>query len=474
MSGVDVVARSWSWRYATRQTASPRGISLQVASGEAILLAGPSGSGKSTFLAALAGVLGDDQGAHSGLLSVGNDPPLAGLGIAGLVLQDPESQTIRETVGDDVAFGCESLGVPRAEIWFRVEHALEAVGLNLPPDHPTHRLSGGEKQRLAIAGVLAMGPRLLLLDEPTANLDPDGARAVVRAVAAVKKETGCTLVVVDHNTHFWSDVLDRVVTLNRDGTMASESAILPMSSRLPPHPVPSVNGGNLVMSTSRLVVGRPGGPRLSVNDMSWRSGKVSALIGPNGSGKTTLALTLGGLLPPLGGGVLPGDALVNGLSQRVTNKPWKWPARCLARRIGNVFQSPEAQFVRASVRDELLLGLRLAGLRGRDAISAMSAVLERLRLAHIPDAHPATLSGGEQRRLSLAAVLASRPTFVVADEPTFGQDDATWLEVVTMLREAADGGAAVVVATHDTELTATADHCEVLGPVAALSTREAS
>ncbi len=140
-----------------------------------MLLLGPSGSGKSTLLHALAGVLGgDDEGEHSGELTVDGVAPDAARGHAGLVLQDPESQTVMARVGDDVAFGCENLGVPRAEIWERVPAALDAVGLTVPLSHPTAELSGGQKQRLALAGALAMRPGLLLLDEPTANLDPAG------------------------------------------------------------------------------------------------------------------------------------------------------------------------------------------------------------------------------------------------------------------------------------------------------------
>jgi energy-coupling factor transport system ATP-binding protein len=178
---VRVEARGWGWRHAGRIRWALDGIDLRIAPGERVLLLGPSGSGKSTLLHALAGVHGgEDEGEQRGSLLVDGADAGAVRGRAGLVLQDPDSQVILARVGDDVAFGCENLGVPRDEIWQRVPEALDAVGLDLPLDHPTSALSGGQKQRLALASALAMRPGLLVLDEPTANLDPAGV-AEVRA-----------------------------------------------------------------------------------------------------------------------------------------------------------------------------------------------------------------------------------------------------------------------------------------------------
>jgi len=151
-----VQARGWGWRHAGRRARALHDLDLTLEPGERVLLLGPSGSGKSTLLAALAGILdGDDEGESVGTLTVDGRDPRAVRGAAGLVLQDPESQVIMARVGDDVAFGCENLGVPRDEIWHRVREALDAVGLALPLDHPTEALSGGQKQRLALAGALA-------------------------------------------------------------------------------------------------------------------------------------------------------------------------------------------------------------------------------------------------------------------------------------------------------------------------------
>ena len=176
-----------------------------------MLLLGASGAGKSTLLHALAGVLADDEGDREGTMLIDGQRPAPGR--AGLVLQDPDSQLILARVGDDVAFGCENLGVPRDETWRRVRESLEFVGLSVPLDRSTTALSGGQKQRLALAGVLAMRPGLILLDEPTANLDPGGVTDVRDAVARVANDTGATLVVIEHRVAVWQHVVDRVVVL---------------------------------------------------------------------------------------------------------------------------------------------------------------------------------------------------------------------------------------------------------------------
>ncbi|HEX5859073.1 MAG TPA: ABC transporter ATP-binding protein, partial [Microbacterium sp.] len=181
-----VDARGWGWRHAGRRAWAVRDATFRIEPGERVLLLGASGSGKSTLVHGLAGVLGGhEEGESAGELLVDGRPPAQARGRAGLVLQDPDAQVILARVGDDVAFGCENLGVPRDEIWPRVRRALDAVGLDVALDRPTKALSGGQKQRLALAGVIAMRPGVILLDEPTANLDPAGVTEVRDAVARV-------------------------------------------------------------------------------------------------------------------------------------------------------------------------------------------------------------------------------------------------------------------------------------------------
>ena len=213
-----ITARGFGWTHAGRTQPALADIDLVIEPGERVLLCGDSGSGKSTFLAAIAGVLGsDEEGTRAGEILLEDstgavEEPGHSIPV-GLVLQDPDSQVISARVGDDIAFGCENLAYPREEIWRRVAAAKDLVGPFVDMDFPTGRLSGGQKQRLALAGVIAMGAGVVLLDEPTANLDPAGARDVVRAVSALVEETGATLVVVEHQHTAWEGVLDRAVEL---------------------------------------------------------------------------------------------------------------------------------------------------------------------------------------------------------------------------------------------------------------------
>jgi energy-coupling factor transport system ATP-binding protein len=429
--------------------------------GERVLLLGASGAGKSTLLHALAGVLGGEEaGEEAGRLRLDGLDPRSARGRAGLVLQDPDSQVILARIGDDVAFGCENLGVARDEIWPRVGAALDAVGLPLPLDHPTEQLSGGQQQRLALAGVLAMQPGLLLLDEPTANLDPDGVREVRDAVDRVLQRTGATFVVVEHRVATWLPLVDRVVVLGPDGVLADGPAeqVLATAGRalaasgiwvpqhppaVPPHQPPSRTGS--LLSTHDLSVGRRGRAVRTGLDLELAAGVSVAVTGPNGSGKSTLALTVAGLLPPVAGRVRAHPLLAAGAGER----PHAWRSRQLVTRVGVVFQEPEHQFLTSTVQAELEVGLKVTRRLDRDGRARVDELLERLRLSRLARANPFTLSGGEKRRLSVATVLVTSPTLLVLDEPTFGQDALTWAELVRLLADLLEEGRTVLSVTHD-------------------------
>ncbi|MGN6428247.1 MAG: ABC transporter ATP-binding protein [Leifsonia sp.] len=482
---VAVRADDWGWRYAGRRAWAARGLSLAIEPGERVLLLGASGAGKSTLLAGLAGVLGgDDDGESEGALLLDGRSPASSRGRAGLLLQDPDAQVILARVGDDVAFACENLGVPREEIWRRVGGALAAVGLELPLGHSTAQLSGGQKQRLALAGLLAMRPGLLLLDEPTANLDPEGVLEVRDAVAAAVAATGATLVVVEHRVAVWRDLVDRVIVLDADGGVLADGApdrvLADAAGRLreggvwlPDTPVPaapSVTEGERLLAARDLAIGR--GPGISRRrsarataraaerarahalpvriDAEVAEGAAVALTGRNGVGKSTLALTLGGLLAPLGGSLTAAPALAGAAAAQ----PALWRSTELLTRIGSVFQNPEHQFVASTVRDELSTGPRALGLAAAETDARVDELLDRLGLSVLAAANPFTLSGGQKRRLSVATALATRPRVLVLDEPTFGQDATTWLGLVGMIGELRADGHAVVSATHDAEFVA--------------------
>ena len=470
-----VEARGWGWRFASRLDWAVTDASFRIEPGERVLLLGASGAGKSTLLHALAGVLGgDDEGESRGELTIDGQSAARAAGRAGLVLQDPDSQAILARVGDDVAFGAENLGVPRDEIWRRVRESLDAVGLDVPLDRSTSALSGGQKQRLALAGVLAMRPGLILLDEPTANLDPDGVREVREAVGRVAERAGATLIVVEHRIDVWLPLVDRVIVLgsadaqNGDGKQSGGVGVLAdgapaevlgaLGARLatggvwvpgipPRHPAPPVLApGPVVLEARGLTVGRlkgvavAGPVRLDV-----RAGEVLGITGANGAGKSTLALTLAGLLPAVGGMVEASRDLAAGSQW----DPLRWTSRALLTRIGTVFQEPEHQLLATTVRGELEIGPRSLGLPDDEIARRVDDLLVRLRLDRLAEANPYTLSGGEKRRLTVAATLATRPRVIVLDEPTFGQDAVTWAELVEIIAELRDEGTAVVVVTHD-------------------------
>lgn len=458
-----VEARGWGWRHAGRRRWAIDGLDLSIAPGERVLLVGPSGSGKSTVLHALAGVNGGaEEGESVGELLIDGLHPADRRGRSGLVLQDPDSQVVLSRLGDDVAFGCENLGVERSEIWARVRDALDAVGLQLPLDHPTSRLSGGQKQRLALAGAIAMQPGLLLLDEPTANLDPAGVAEVRDAVSRVLDRTGATLVVVEHRVDVWHRLVERMVVLGRDGRVIADGrpAEVLVSARtellaagvwVPGEPL-EVGSARAVARPEdealllghELTIGRSAGrPLLAEIELAVPAGASTVLTGPNGAGKSTLALTMGGLIRPLAGRVAAAPALARGLGA----DPAGWRSRELLSRIGTVFQEPEHQFVARTVRAEL--GVALHALGAKDSAARIDPVLERLRLDHLAEANPFTLSGGEQRRLTVASVIVARPGVVILDEPTFGQDRLTWIELVRLVRELTDDGVAVLSVTHD-------------------------
>ncbi len=457
-----VHVRDYSWRHGGRKNPTLRSINLQIEQGERVLVLGQSGAGKSTLLHAIAGVLGgEDEGDEHGSITVAGRSPEQARGLVGMVLQDPDSQVISSRVGDDVAFGCENLGVERAEIWRRVPEALELVGLRLPLDHPTAELSGGQKQRLALAGVIAMGARVIVLDEPTANLDPTGVREVRDAVIAVAERTGATLIVVEHRVDIWQQHLDRTVVVGATGDIAADGPIDTVIAEhgaelaeqgvwvpgveldLPAaHTVPA--SADAALSATDLMVGwQKNQPVAGPLNLSIPAGHSTVITGDNGAGKSTLALSVAGLLRPVRGSVRVHTP------QRSVD-PHRLRSVALAQTLGYVFQDPEHQFVARTVREELLVGPRvISGNKHLKEHPRVDELLERLRLAHLAEANPFTLSGGQKRRLSVATALVAAPQVLLLDEPTFGQDRRTFTELVHLIRELADEGVAIASITHD-------------------------
>jgi energy-coupling factor transporter ATP-binding protein EcfA2 len=420
--------RGFGWRHAGRKAWAVRDVDLTIEHGERVLLLGASGAGKSTLLAALGGLLAEDSGEQEGTVSVAGD---GNRGI-GVVFQDPQTQLVMSRAGDDVAFGLENLGVPAEEIWPRVKEALHAVGFPYGLDRDTGALSGGEQQRLAIAGVLATRPGLLLLDEPTANLDPAGADLVREALRRSLDAYDATVVLVEHRVSEALPLVDRVVVLAPGGGILADGA---------PEKVFRENLADQgvwvpgVQHPRRPATKPVGATLLTSSTVDIKAGRITAIVGPNGAGKTTLALALGGLTK-------------NETVRWQAERPYKWRAKKLATRIGSVFQDPEHQFVTGRVRDELALGPRRTG----QPESIVDELLVRLRLDKLALANPYTLSGGEQRRLSVATALATAPEVLILDEPTFGQDLRTWRELANLIADLRDEGRGIALVTHDADL----------------------
>ena len=411
------------------------------------MLLGASGSGKSTLLTGLAGLL--EGGEAEGQLRVDGLDPRAAREGTGIVFQDPESSIVMARAGDEIAFGLENRCVPPAEIWPRVDEALEMVGFPYGRERPTDALSGGEQQRLALAAALALGPGLLLLDEPTANLDPAGSALVREAIRQVVGGAGLTMLLVEHRVGEAMDLVDRVVVLEAGGGVIADGPPAEVFANrgdelaaagiwVPNHPLPMAprlpsSAPAAVLAAQGAGYRFPGEPSLAVGpiDVEVRSSAALAIVGPNGSGKSTLALLLGGLLRPSTGSVAGADG----------QPIWRLPAHRLAGFIGSVFQDPEHQFLAGTVREELTLE------RGSSAKAA--ELMERLHLSVLADANPFTLSGGEKRRLSVATALVGEPSVLILDEPTFGQDRRTAVELLDLLSRQRDEGTAVCFVTHD-------------------------
>lgn len=462
---VRIEARGWGVRHAGRREWALRGLDLVVEPGERVLLLGPSGAGKSTLLTGLAGLLDPTAGVETeGTLLVDGLDPLVTRNRTGLLFQDPESQIVMGRAGDDVAFGLENRCVPAGSIWSRVDAALAAVDFPYDRFRPTHALSGGEQQRLALAGTLALRPGLLMLDEPTANLDPDGAAEIREVLARVLERLGSTMLLVEHRVDDAVALTDRVVVLEAGGGVVADgppheifreqgSQLAEAGVWVPDHPPPAPErreppAARTLVIAERVAFRYPdaGTDALAAVDLALASSEALAIVGPNGSGKSTLALLLAGLLAPRGGTVRATESLAPGRGHELLAR---WPARVLARHIGTVFQDPEHQFLASTVRDELEIGPLRAGLGAQAARRRAEELLERLRLSRLAGANPFTLSGGEKRRLSVATAIATAPALLVLDEPTFGQDRRTWGELLHLLAALRDDGRGVCFVSHD-------------------------
>jgi energy-coupling factor transport system ATP-binding protein len=499
-------------------------VSFEIAPGEVVLLLGPSGSGKSTLTLALNGLLPQAVPATvTGSIEVdGLDTqttPVAELSTrVGMVFQDPDAQLVTGTVLDEVAFGPENLRMPVADVLARAEAALRRVGLWERRAENPDRLSGGGRQRLAIACALAMGSPLLVLDEPTANLDPAGIEEVYAALGELVAAGDRAILLVEHNLDAAVGFVDRVVVLGHDGRLAADGTVdevlrgraeelhdlgvwLPVATiaalrlrragfALDPLPLtPDELRDALdaedapiatpVAETTRLVaepVEAPAGarslddrdltPLVTVRSLTLRRGRAEVLH------DVDLDIARGAFVAVVGANGAGKTSLVQALAGVVSPPKGavhvdgidvgRADVRALSSQIGFVFQNPEHQFIANTVFDEIAHGLRRQHLPDAEVRTRTEALLERFGLAGKAGSHPFLLSGGQKRRLSVGTALVAGPPVLVLDEPTFGQDRARADELLSLLAELNAEGTTIVVVTHDMQLVTDYAHRTVV------------
>ncbi|AKB54939.1 ABC transporter ATP-binding protein [Methanosarcina sp. A14] len=485
-------------------------INLELKKGEFVLLVGPSGCGKSTLVRCLNRLIPEiSGGSFSGrVLLHGQDlknEKINKLALeVGMVFQNPETQLFRMTVAEDISFGPENLGLPIIEVLSRVEKALKAVRLEKLRDHFIFTLSGGEKQRTAIGGNLAMEPEILVLDEPTSDLDPAGTQKVLELLRKLNEEKQTTLILIEHKLDSVFEIADRMLVMDKgrfifDGKpfeilcreevtlkklgihppqlteifhlleMDYEASIVPSYENVLKRlaellQVPATRqlenhrwqkpetSGSILPSEENLpfvrienLYYRPedGSEILKNINLNIKSGEFLALLGHNGAGKTTLAGHLIGFYRPSFGRIL-----LNGKDIE------RYSTAQLSKKVGYLFQNPDSQIFMDSVTKEVRFGLENMDIPKDKIEKLVDESLETMELSAYKDRHPHSLSRGQRQRLAVASILALEPDLLVLDEPTTGQDRGHIAKFLDKIKELNKLGKTVILITHDMELVA--------------------
>ena len=458
------------YTYEGSKKAALTDIQLKIQPGEFIVIAGPSGSGKSTFARSVARFIPHEyNGTFQGSVKI-NDQDTRTLSVrdiarnVSLIQQDPDSQLVTLKVLNEVAFGPENFQVPPDEIRTQLEWALNTITASNLRSRSTHSLSGGEKQKVVISSFLAIRAPILIFDEPTARLDPPTTLGVVNTLHQLNR-SGITILVVEHRIQPFLTVASRIILLNEgqihfDGTpdqlqktpqtLTGLGVVLHPSVLTQPEPqsmsvAPKstlLDVFNLTYSYPRVEEFAPSLPALKDVTFSVQPGEIIAIMGANGSGKSTLLLHLMGLLHPDTGFIqLNGENLL------------KQPVSKLAQKVGIIFQNPLHQLFTQTVWEEVLLASEHLKIPEPNvARDRAEELLEVLGLSNYRDQSPFSLSLGEQRRLTIASILLHHPQLLLLDEPFIGQDYRNVHQIMRLQQQAAENGAAILLATHDASI----------------------
>ena len=484
-----ITYQHYTYQYPNADTATLSDLTLDIPEGAFVLVMGPSGAGKSTFLRTINGLAPHFYGGVVGGKAVigGRNPvqesPRGMSDLVGMVFQDPESGFVVDVVEDELAFAMENWGIPQDMMRKRVEEALDQLQIAHLRNRPISQLSGGEKQRVAIAAVLTLHPDILVLDEPTSQLDPQAAEEVLLALRQLNEDLGLTILLSEHRLERVAHYVDYILYWPGNGQpplFGEPADILRQVPLTPPlitlgkalgweplpltikqgrkfargikdnlHPAPladptPANGRPPAISIENLWHSYPTGQEAlrGVTLRVW-PGEFMALMGRNGSGKTTLLKHLVGLLKPA-----RGQVQVLGMNAVET------PTEVLTRTIAYLPQNPERLLFAESVADELAFSRRAHHMPPDP--DGDRALLARLGIDHLLERHPHDLSVGEKQRLALAAILIPDPQVLLLDEPTRGLDYVQKQRLADILRELRDEGKTILMATHDVELVAAA------------------
>lgn len=492
------------YTYPTTDVPVLQDVSLTIAEGDFVLVVGTSGSGKSTFLRCLNGLVPHFYGGQFGgrVEVAGYDTrthePRELANVVGFVFQDPEAQMVVEVVEDELVFGMENLGIEPRIMRRRVEEVLDQLEIAHLRRRRVATLSGGERQRVAIAAVLAMQPQVLVLDEPTSQLDPHTAEEVLTALQKLNADLGLTVVLSEHRLERVVQYADQVlafersagasatVTLGPPRDMLIRTQLAPPLAQLgralgwQPLPLTVKEGRKFVVAhgldqpqraapvresqasastpalhIEQITVRRANHDIVQRVSLDLQGGSIMALMGRNGSGKTTLLRTIMGLIEPTHGAVY--------LNKRDITR---LPTEARADQIGYVPQDPRTLLFKETVADELrwTLQQRHRQLDSTNREALVQQTLVRLNLQSVAAAHPREISGGEQQRAALAAILVGAPLVLLLDEPTRGLDYRNKADLAALLSALKVAGHAIMLVTHDVELVATcADRIVLLG-----------